>query len=235
MHENLMNEYVTDDVAASTEWVITFPTKAFYADAYLMEQLEINETVEVCTGEGDDEECDDVTVARAPFTELFGAKDKDGDRLCEVVSLQTWDRNEMTFVPDGPGSVIIPPVVSPAPPRECITGLEPACTSATVFQLCNEVNVLRFAEGSVFGTPDFGADGSLLLSVEDEFAAGWGRINFAKDAAGDMRTDFEGLVGLPVAGFSAWEFENNYAEGGTIKAFYGGLFGHKGNVRRVND
>ena len=164
---------------------------------------------------------------------MFGETDDDGDPVCEVVSLVTWDREEDTFVPDEPGSVVIPPVVSPAPPRECITGTEPECTEATVFQLCNEVNVLRFGEQNVFGTPDFGADGSLLLSVADEFEDGWGRINFAVDGDGDLRTDEEGLVGLPVTGFAAYEFENNFAEGGDIKAFYGGLFGHKGNVRRV--
>ena len=40
-----------------------------------------------------------------------------------------------------------------------------------------------------------------------------------------------GLVGLPVTGFSAYEFENDFAEGGDVKAYYGGLFGHKASVR----
>ncbi|MBT8048783.1 MAG: hypothetical protein HKN57_05180 [Xanthomonadales bacterium] len=232
MHENLMNEYTTeDDLSAGTEWIITFPTKAFYADAALMVSLGIDE--EACTGDGDDEVC--VTTPRAPFTQLFGDESADGDRLCEVVSLKTWDREEKTFVPEGPGTGVIPPQVSPAPPRECITGLEPACTESTVFQLCNEVNVLRFGERSVFGTPDFGADGSLLLSVQDEFENGWGKINLGVDGDGDLRTDREGLVGLPVAGFAAYEFENDFVDNDGIKAFYGGLFGHKGNVRRVND
>ena len=39
------------------------------------------------------------------------------------------------------------------------------------------------------------------------------------------------LVGLPVTGFSAYEFENDFAEGGDVKAYYGGLFGHKASVR----
>jgi hypothetical protein len=48
--------------------------------------------------------------------------------------------------------------------------------------------------------------------------------------------DFAGLVGLPVAGFAAYEFENGYVQdtdGATVKAFYGGLFSHKANVRRT--
>ena len=241
MHETVMNEYVTVEGAAGTEWVVTFPTKAFYADEYLMNFLEIDDTREVCTDPIEDETdpdypCDeddlvDVTFPRAPFTNLFGEG-------CEIVSLKTWDRNELTFEPDGPPGVVRPPVVSPAPPDPCAEGFDEECTVETVFELCNEVNVLRFGEQSVFGTPDFGDDGSLLLSVEDEFAAGWGRLSMAiggfdKNDDPILRTDQNGLVGLPVTGFSAWEFENNYAEGGTIKAFYGGLFQHKGNVRGV--
>ncbi|MFC1695980.1 hypothetical protein ACFL1C_07645 [Pseudomonadota bacterium] len=227
MHEHVMNEYVTVEGAAGTEWVVTFPTKAFYADEYLMDFLNIEDR-EPCPADPDPEDppCDpDKTdiLPRAPFTNLFGAED------CEVVSLKTWDRDERTFSPEDPENPVRPPVVSPAPPDPvCEEGVDEECTE-TVFQLCNEVNVLRFGEQSVFGTPDFGDDGSLLLSVEDEFAAGWGRMNFGG------RTDEEGLVGLPVTGFAAWEFENNYAEGGTIKAFYGGLFQHKGNVRRVDN
>jgi hypothetical protein len=221
MHETVMNEYVTVEGAAGTEWVVTFPTKAFYADEYLMVFLGIEERDSCTPPEGEDTCVGDV-LPRAPFSELFGAED------CEVVSLKTWDRDERTFTPDDPDNPVRPPVVSPAPPDPCLPGIDDECTTETVFALCNEVNVLRFGEQSVFGTPDFGDDGSLLLSVEDEFAAGWGRMTFAD------RTDSEGLVGLPVTGFAAWEFENNYAEGGTIKAFYGGLFQHKGNVRRVN-
>jgi hypothetical protein len=235
MHETVMNEYVTVEGAAGTEWVVTFPTKAFYADDYLMNKLNIEER-EPCPADPDpdDPPCDpDKTdiLPRAPFTHLFGEG-------CEIVSLKTWDRNELTFEPEGPGSIVRPPVVSPAPPDPCAEGFEDECTVETVFELCNEVNVLRFGEQSVFGTPDFGDEGSLLLSVEDEFAAGWGRLSMAIGGFDDdepvLRTDQQGLVGLPVAGFSAWEFENNYAEGGTIKAFYGGLFQHKGNVRRVD-
>jgi hypothetical protein len=99
-----------------------------------------------------------------------------------------------------------------------------------VFQLCNEVNILQFGASDIFGTPDF-VEGSLILSVEDEFVDGWGRINFAFGSKG-LRTDEEGLVGLPITGFAAWEFENDFVDDGT-KAYYGGLFGHKSNVRRV--
>ena len=257
MHDYIMNEYVVEeDLNAGTEWVITFPTKNFYADADRMvaaglipkapkEPADAVPPGYTCTEikTGDDagkfEDCE--ANARAPFTQLFGAND-DGDPLCEIVGLKTWDREEDTFQrPDVP-SVVIPPTVSPAPPRDCIPGVDDECTSETVFQLCNEVNVLRFGEQVVFGTPDFDGE-SLLLEVTDEFAAGWGRINFTYTGEFDtnddpvMRTlpanNLQGvsLVGLPVTGFSAYEFENDFAEGGDVKAYYGGLFGHKASVR----
>jgi len=230
MHETIMNEYTTeDDLMAGTEWVLTFPTKSFYADVTLMDEVGI-EYPESCTGEGDDEVC--TPLARAPFTQLFGAND-DGEPLCEIVTLKTWDREEDTFIPEGPGSVTRPPVVSPAPPDDCVPGYEEECTTETVFQLCNEVNLLRFGDRNVFGTPSFDGD-SLLLTVDDEFENGWGRIQFGPAGiAGDIRTDENGLVGLPVTGFAAYEFENDFVEGDGIKAYYGGLFGHRGNVRRI--
>mgnify|MGYP003574724143 FL=1 len=94
--------------------------------------------------------------------------------------------------------------------------------------------------GEIFGTPDFGDDGSLLLTVslvdeEEEWTTwdrGWARIDLY--SADSRHVDRRGLVGLPATGFSAYEFENNFIEGGDVKAFYGGLYGHKGNVRRIN-
>ncbi len=237
MHEHIMNEYsVEADLNAGTEWILTFPTKNFYADVPRMQAADLIDLVtggESCVRASDGIVYCEMYYAREPFSALFNEMNEDDFRVCEAVSLRTWDREERTFEPSDPGDVIIPPVVSPAPPRECVTGFEPECTEATVFQLCNEVNVLRFGEQVVFDTPDFGADGSLLLSVLDEFEEGWGRMNFEFTNSGKRRLDEEGLVGLPVTGFAAFEFENDFAEGGDIRAYYGGLFGHKGNVRRV--
>jgi hypothetical protein len=102
-----------------------------------------------------------------------------------------------------------------------------------IFELCNEVNVLRFGERSVFGTLEDVDGESLLVTVMDEFEDGWGWIDYYFD---DDHVDAQGLVGLPVTGFAAYQFENDFVEGddGTVKAFYGGTFQHKGNVRRVS-
>jgi hypothetical protein len=228
MHDYVMNEYTTEaDLNAATEWVITFPTKNFYVDAPRMEQGNIPwPTTGDCSDDPDPEADPCVNYARPPFTELFGAEDADGNPLCEVVSLKTWDREENTFEPTDPDPVTRPPVVSPSIPDT------PEDPEETYFQLCYEVNVLRFGEGDIFGTPTIDGE-TLLISVEDEFVDGWGRINFTYDRDGDMRTDEEGLVGLPVTGFAAQEYENGFLGDGSVKANYGGLFGHKNSVRAV--
>jgi hypothetical protein len=264
-----MNEYTVNEVlGASTEWVITFPTKNFYVDFDLVSTItpdwvpdglltgndpECNSWIpgEVYPLAGDLhpdaigqpvpnptdypgwEGCTYIPVIRTvgasiePFTTLF---QPDG-KACESAGLKTWDRDERTFGEERDGER--PPVVSPSIPEPCDSSIE--FCDEVVFQLCYEVNVMRFGDGVIFGTPDVEGS-SLLLSVTpasgpdaEPFANGWGRINFGTDI---HHQDFTGLVGLPVTGFAAYEFENNFVDGASIKAFYGGLFGHKANVRR---
>ncbi|MBT8055965.1 MAG: hypothetical protein KJO72_03425 [Gammaproteobacteria bacterium] len=231
MHDFIMNEYVVaPSLNAGTEWVINFPTKNFYVDPDRMTLAGIEwPTTGDCSDDPPEDAAPCDNFARQPFTELFGAVDGDDQALCEVVSIQTWDREEQTFEPTDPDSPVIPPVVSPSVPPEF--GCDDFGNCPTFFQLCNEVNVLRFGDESVFGTPVIEGD-SLLVEVSDEFTSGWGRINLTENTRIDqMRTDSEGLVGMPVTGFAAYEFENGFLDGGSVKANYGGLFGHKASVR----
>jgi hypothetical protein len=267
MHEKIMNEFTTDDdLAASTEWVITFPTKNFYVD-----ELRIPEVTNgVWIPDASDPQCNgwkpgepfppqssagphlvppgwagctyvflpDALNATRPFTSLFQGG-RDVGKACERTGLITWDREEDTFLADDPGGSR-PPVVSPSPPLPCDPALQ-NCTFTT-FELCYEVNVLRVSSplsfgGQIFGTPEI--DGaSLLVEVTDQnFENGWAVLSFdeAKDSetGATLHKDFAGLLGLPVTGFAAYEFENEFlGPDADIKAFYGGLFGHKANVRR---
>jgi hypothetical protein len=266
MHEFTMNEYTTADIPAeaATEWVVTFPTKNFYVDP-LRIGLQLGERwvpIQGSIGCGawapgepyplykpltDDVPIDgpgpwnnpgwefctyhdvgvmiDPSHAIPPFTELYHA-----DR-CELVALVTYDRDERTFGEDRGG--ILPPVVSPSPPGVCNPDIE-FCEDI-IFELCNEVNVLQFGERDIFGTfPEMDGQDGLLISVSDEFTDGWGWIDYYFEK---RHEDFAGLVGLPVTGFAAYQFENDFLEnqeGDQVKAFYGGLFQHKGNVRRIS-
>ena len=265
-----MNEYtVNETLGASTEWVITFPTKNFYVDFDLVSDItatwvpdglltgndpecnswipgeeyplsedmdqdgETGEPIPNPVTENGWEGCTYIPVtlevgeAIEPFTTLF-----DGE-ACEEAGLKTWDRDERSFGEEREGER--PPVVSPSIPQECDPAIQ--FCEETVFELCYEVNVMRFGDGVIFGTPEIEGS-SLLLSVTPATgpdaapnADGWGRINLATD---EHHQDHNGLVGLPVTGFAAYEFENNFVDGADIKAFYGGLFGHKANVRSKN-
>jgi hypothetical protein len=299
MHEHIMNEYTIEEgLNAATEWVITFPTKNFYVDEWLLLQYgDLDDLTRwvpdgsiptsycnnwmpgdenpvddynpggVCFGlnpntqpycnnglpttdsdfleggvPGGWEECifSDLPYAAnaeaiEPFTTLFQAAE--AGKACEYAEIQLWDREERTYDPDEPtGSR--PPVVSPSIPGECDPAIQVCDT--TPFELCYEVNVLRFGENEIFSTPNLGteeAPASLLLEIEGEFDNGWARIDLYAGKAADGKypdhEDYAGLVGLPTSGFAAQEFENNFLEGGSVKAYYGGLFDHRGNVRKI--
>ena len=147
------------------------------------------------------------TSSLAPFTEPF-----DGES-CDAVVFKSWDREESPTVQ---GGNIKPPIVSPAPPI-------PPGPEGTPFELCYEVNVLRFGETSVFGT-----DSDILYSVTGTADAGWARITMEGLLEGDSSSAYT-LGGLPITGFSAEQYTNGELEGGVL-ANYGGLFGHKGSV-----
>jgi hypothetical protein len=250
MHDNVMNTFtIQEDLDAATEWVLTFPTKSFYVDPEvtgLVESIWIPDQEDPFCNDwepGDDYPpggengvldpdtypdwtlCTyveiDVLGVQPPFTEVF-----DGE-ACEIVGYKNWNREESPTVPGTPGST--PPIVSPAPP-----GTTPG--KPTPFELCYEVNVLRFGEESIFGT-----DSDILRTVTGTPDSGWAKIDFSyvadfKDGAGkiERHQDRNGLVGLPVTGFSAEEFENGFLEGGSVLANYGGLFQHKASVRRIS-
>jgi hypothetical protein len=163
-----------------------------------------------------------------PFTSNFN-----GD-ACEVFDFDIWDREENAN--EGSNNSI-PPIVSPPP--------QGGSTPGTPNEICYEVNVLRFGNDGdypvIFGTPSFGSD-SLLKKVDTGSVVydaghgskarvnGWFRIDWGYDSDHE---DFSGLVGLPVTGFWAEQFENGYEFGPGVLSNYGGLFQHKGSVRRT--
>jgi len=88
MHDTIMNEYVLDDATLSgTDWVMNFPTKAFYVDP-------------PTSGSN---------AAIPPFTSVFD-EFEDGT-ACEPISLTFWDREERQ--PSGPGLGFSPPAPGP--------------------------------------------------------------------------------------------------------------------------
>jgi hypothetical protein len=257
MHDNMMNTYtVEEDLNAASEYVFTFPTKSFYVDPDFIGQTRIcepdpddqlgcegwepgdpfpniinpDDLDEPCEFDQDDPlyidfaTCDIAEYlfddVRPPFTDAF-----DG-QACEVANVDHWDREESPSTPGTPGD--IPPIVSPPPPP----GPKPPTPGD--FALCYEVNRLDVGGGDIFGETE------LLSTTDLGNESGWVKLNFSyvadlKDGFGEFERhqDSAGLVGLPVTGFVAEQYANGFLEGGSVLANYGGLFQHKGSVRRI--
>ena len=249
MHNHVMNEFtIEEDLYAQTDWVLTFPTKSFYVDTEITGTTvawipDVNDPLG-CNGwePGDwfppggpdgviDPEdnpdwstCDYVKVSFdnviPPFTNAFNGK------ACETVFYRDWNREESPSVGAPPGN--IPPIVSPPPPGPIDPDGPPP------FQLCYETNVLRFGDDDVVLPTD-----GLLATVTGVPQTGWASIEFSLIAELDhefegieLHQDSQGLVGLPVTGFGAQEYENEFLTDGVI-AHYSGIFWHKASVKRI--
>jgi hypothetical protein len=196
-------------------------------------------------------EYDAAEVPIPPFTSVF-----DGE-ACEPFDMYIWDREESSNDPaDNPGRPVVSP---PPPPGDDNPELNEICYEVNVLRFQNEDEGL-FEE--IFGTPEI--EGQSLLKTVDTGAVpydngtqfkpiynGWARIDWNPvgdavlcesgacwDIVRDNRVyndNWIGLVGMPVTGFWAEEFENGFlgTPGAQVLANYGGLFQHKGNVRRT--
>ncbi len=166
-----------------------------------------------------------IESGRAPFTSVFS-----GTACEEVLVIDVWDREDSHSLTFGSG-----PIVSPLPPG----GTPPGGT-----QLCYETNVIRFADtvwpadgSEIFGSNKVGSV-TIAPSVTWEglpAKAGWSQLSFWNPALGGgplEHIDYAGLVGLPVTGFWALAITNNFVGDNNVIANYGGLFGHRANVRR---
>jgi len=244
MKENIMNGYnIQADLNALSEWVITFPTKNFYVDPTMAPQSDFyipdvtdpgcngwdpGEPFPTWTGSHETmpegwQQCnylEQTEYINYPFTSIFNGE------ACELAFLSVWNREESPVGP--PGN--IPPIVSPPPP-----GGSPGGS----FTLCYETNVMRFGDGPVpeDGTEIFGSSAATVRNVDlsgTGLENGWANIDFHyNDSEGvPVHRDWAGLIGLPVAGFWAEQYENGFLFGGTVLANYGGLFNHKANIRR---
>jgi hypothetical protein len=255
MHELIMNEYsVNANIGALSEWVVTYPTKAWYVDDYTR-SLEIFITPDpsdpACLGwvpgdpipnngggydggpDNDQNEwpqwpskaCDELEHTRG--TRPFTSV-FDGDACEDIVVNGPWDREESPTQTQGSG-----PIVSPPPPGGTTPG---------GFELCYETNVLSFGQGTDDPTEIFGNDHPKRADITPAAISGWAQLDqwagandcSDSDDPDSCHQDYPGLVGLPVTGFWALAVQNEYAGGEKgIIANYGGLFGHKSSIRMI--
>ena len=243
MHNEIYNEYLTTPgIGASSEWVITFPTKLLHID-------------------------DTVTEAeRRPFTEAFdwnGTPDLSDPNpanwtlsgACEDILLSFWDREEQVT---GRGVASGTNCPSPLPP-----GTDPnSCDQNPTIKtppLCFEANVVAFNQA---GTIDYldesavlGSNWAINIPLVDlygpsgdpaaganYFNEGWARIDFTRSlnpftglvevehhymlADSTLGGGIDVVLGLPTVGFWATQFLNSDVSGGVL-ANYSGLHKHR--------
>src|SRR5690625_627322 len=158
----------------------------------------------------------------APFTDTWAVNPNTGAALpaCEAFDFDFWDREEQRVE-----SGII---VSPPPPT-------------ARFELCREVNVIRFAHTGAIDNSEIlkevqrsGNLGYTNFKLPSQFSEGWVRFNLGKDdKTGSSRwsepsTSEVQYLGLPVIGFWANTVQNG-ALGAGVLSNYGSAYDHRGS------
>lgn len=167
MTQSIVNQYtVNPAVDATTDWVITFPTKRSYvvdANDKQNSGSDTNDRAEYFNG-GTPGQGTPVLFRNEFDGSAQDINDTPRARSCEAVNASHWDREELTI-----SSGLIP---SPAPPD-------------AQFTLCYEVNVLGFdsLDGPLGSESIPGTEGSSVMrSLEQEldvaFSSGWARFSF---------------------------------------------------------
>jgi hypothetical protein len=156
-----------------------------------------------------------------PFTNIW-----DGNESCDTYSIQTWDREEKTFEPEG-GQI--------TPPFSPYTAPE---VEEQVVELCYETNILTFGtqdadtgEGefdSVFwGLEPSASSSRVHTPIGTAYTSGWAELTWTDTDHAIPLANGDALLGLPAVGFAAVQFENGTINNGATLANYAGTHEHK--------
>jgi len=200
MVDNIYNEYVVDEnVGASTEWVVTFPTKRFYVD-------------KLSNGGS--------ATAYKPFDVDFTSAS--GGTSCSPVSLQFWNREEATTTTGNDFS----PAPTAAGTALCyesqvITfnqGTNPSTILGSVLTANIDLTGVGFTSG--WARIDFTSDSTGGTDANHQLPTTSTLANTANLGTGNV------FLGLPATGFAVAEFVNSNVTAGVL-ANYTGLYRHR--------
>lgn len=183
MHDTIANDVMINPaIGGETDWVTTFPTKRYYVDVLT-----------------------NALAPEAPFDDPYvgnsGAPNFVELRSCEVVGIETWDREEAFIAPDNG--------FSPSP-------------GAVAQVVCDEQNTTAWGPA---GTPSALNVERDLFNLGFSWDEGWARWSFTADTMQLCNTGQECYLGLPVTGFAAYAYANG-SMGGTLMN-YGHVSDHK--------
>ena len=199
MHDAIYNEYVTEPgLGATSEWVITFPTKEAYVD--------------VATN----------AAVRPPFTNAF----RDDGSACEQIGIDYWNREEQA-PGSTPGSVDfspLPPSGSPTVPALCFEAQvfsfnqsavgagQPSSIFGSTY--ASNINTTRVS-GPAF------TNGWARITFDAPAPGRQNVLNNAINQVGGLA-----FAGLPVTGFWSANYVNTNAAPGAL-ANYSGAYRHR--------
>jgi hypothetical protein len=200
MVDNVYNEFVTESgTNASTEWVVTFPTKRFYVDKPSLPAG---------------------TVALKPFDVLFTSAN--GGTSCSPVGLQFWNREELTTTT----GVDFSPAPTAAGTALCyeaqVVTFNQGNDSSRILGSVLQANIDTSAVGEDgWARIDFRVDSLGAAQANHE-------LPILPEPANGTETQQTGNVflGLPGTGFAVTEYVNGTLPNGTLSN-YTGLYRHK--------
>jgi len=204
MTEEVINDFVTDPgIAASTDWIITMPTKFQHIGRYVAPGTVAANPLG--------------TETLVPFSTPWNKR-----TACEYATLYNWDREEANpeFIPDTPD-------FSPAPDIDIELYDLPLCYEVNVVQFgdTSAVGNESLAVGIADQLVDVDGWAKIDLSYDSLTDDGKATVNshqrFLCDDFGDC------LSGLPVTGFAVQKYGNNNVNGSGNVANYTASFEHR--------
>ncbi len=208
MMESLMNDYVTEAlINASTDWVITFPTKRFYVNGW---DADANGNPDIIANEPNNNP--------EPFTSYWtdeSIADVDGS-ACETIGISYWDREEGKEAPN-------PLDFSPQPP------------GPSGFALCYEANILSINGSDIAGGGYTRsninlANGFTAGWMRLDFTGSYDNANGDTYDRRIRLTNKNSVYGLPTIGHAVTEFLNSGGGAAGVTANYQYESEHKAQV-----
>jgi hypothetical protein len=209
MSRFVYNEFNLDEsLSASSEWVITFPTKRPHT--YGRSGLDVRPF-------SDNVNADTEAPGNTPF---------DLNGLCERYGFTFWDREE------SPGTVSVGPIISPPPPQGA-PNVPQLCWESNVIAF-NQTLGVNTPTTILGAQPTQGAHGlTLAASRLASGPFGWARIEFDNPLTPNFQNYLVSqdvnpvaVVGLPVIGFWAADYSNSAVEAG-VRANFSQIHKHR--------
>jgi len=203
MTQSIENDVMINPaIGGQTDWVTTFPTKRYYVDVLT-----------------------NANAPEQPFSDEYignnGAPDFEEERSCEVVRIETWDREEAFIAPDNG--------FSPAPGEQAQI-------------ICDEQNTTAWGNPGTLSALNVERDlFNLGFTVGQEGWARWSFNNLGLSGATAQTIAAQAnqvlcdgtlqcLRGLPATGFAAYSYANGSMD--NVMMNYGHVADHKTNVIR---